>query len=486
MKKLSFLLTVFILLLSLKFAAQKNGLQKIVTADRSQGDGFGWAVSVSGDYAVAGSVAKSKVLNEAILKEAGAAYIFKRESSGKWTEMQKLEPGVIKADDYFGGSVSINGIYAVVGSCGEDNAKESDAGIRMGAVYVYSLLKGKWIKVQKLELAKKEKQDNFGYSVSVSEKYIVIGCPGRNMKQGNFSESSGAVYVYEISKSGWIPMQEIVASPGSGFWFGRTVSVSGNNLVVGTANGGRVSVYEVENGRWTLKSTLKATEAADIGFGTAIGIWNTKLIVGADGDYDYFEGAERPNTDSVMEIMNEEANGQFTKLILPNNKQLRDSFGVKPEQFKSLAKPVETLEARKKRMAGAGAVYIYNRAENGNWILEERIVPKGISNDDHFGASVNISDSLVIVGSPGDKIKGKAIKDNYYAGAVYVYKKNKEGKWLETKKITASKRNVLAKFGLATGLWQKRIIIGARYEAGDAAEKAVKPEAGAAYICDEK
>jgi hypothetical protein len=461
--------------------------QKIVADDREEGDNFGWSTAIYGDYAVVGTAAKRKKVSQTLLEDVGAAYVYKKDAKGNWLQFQKLEDNVIKTANYFGSAVAINDKYIAVGAHGDDDSKENDFMMRNGTVHLFMLKGGKYNHIQKLEIRDKGKQDNLGYAVAMSEKFLVIGCPGRNLKDKKTDVTgNGAVYVYIVqAKGGWLPFQEIPAPDDAGFWFGGDVAINGNNIVVGTGNSGSVFVYELNNeNKWALKNTLK-NETKAVSFGNALGINSNRIFVGAEGDFDMFEGVERPNTDSVMQIMNETADGRFESIGVPNNAKLRDSFGIKPSQFAAMAKPVESIEMRKKNKAGAGEVHVYKKNEDGTFSFEEKLQPKGISADDHFGMSISVSDSVALFGAFGDKLPGKEGRNNFYAGAVYQYKL-KEGKWVEVKKITAAKRTAWMKFGFSVGVWKNEGIIGSRFEATDAKEKFPKKDAGAAYIYDLK
>ena len=63
---------------------------------------------------------------------SGSAYVFKRTGSS-WTEEAKLIPSDGAAGDEFGWSVSVSGDYAVVGAFGDD-----DNGENSGSAFVYS------------------------------------------------------------------------------------------------------------------------------------------------------------------------------------------------------------------------------------------------------------------------------------------------------------------------------------------------------------
>ncbi len=92
-------------------------------------DRFGISVSIDGDYAIIGANPPDKIGDEYLLLQ-GSAYIFKRDDNETWTQHstylydeEDSDPG----GNNFGGSVSINGRYAVVGASG-DNEQGTNAG----------------------------------------------------------------------------------------------------------------------------------------------------------------------------------------------------------------------------------------------------------------------------------------------------------------------------------------------------------------------
>ena len=96
-------------------------VQKLVAPDKEAGDNFGQSVSISGNYIIVGSPYHSKDANGGnVISGAGAAYIFERNASGTWTQVKKLVATDRSANDFFGHSVSISGNYAVVGSLYDD------------------------------------------------------------------------------------------------------------------------------------------------------------------------------------------------------------------------------------------------------------------------------------------------------------------------------------------------------------------------------
>jgi hypothetical protein len=87
--------------------------------------------------------------------------------------------------DYFGGSVSINGDYAIIGARNANNY--------YGAAYIFKNEDGTWI--LKAELNETEDLpygNGFGTSVSINGNYAIVGAPNNN-----------SVFIYNKNGSLW-------------------------------------------------------------------------------------------------------------------------------------------------------------------------------------------------------------------------------------------------------------------------------------------
>jgi len=119
---------------------------------------------------------------------SGSAYIFKRDETS-WNEQAKINANDAAVADYFGHSVSISGEYTVVGAIGDD-----DRGSSSGSAYIFKRHGTSWNEQTKINANDGVKEDNFGYSVSISDEYVVVGAIGDDDK-GPFT---GSAYVYNI------------------------------------------------------------------------------------------------------------------------------------------------------------------------------------------------------------------------------------------------------------------------------------------------
>ena len=464
--------------------AQEVGVcyEKIIAADRKPDDWFGFSTSMSKDFAIVGALMKEKLKNGIIVKESGAVFFFRRDKFNHWKEVQKIEGPGATPYQWFGCSVSISGDYAIVGANGDHDALDSTTQVRKGAAYLFKRNEqNKWIEIQKLVLKNRSPQDAFGKIVFIQGNYIAVSATGVQLDRGH-PESKGCVFIYNLlyNEKG-NPVDTIISPDKESADFGESIGLYGNQLVV---TGGK-TIYLYQRGasdKWVQTQVLQPGDSSNSGRSIHVSVCKDYLLVGQAGDYSPFEGKDIPLTDSVYQFASINPSGDFKSIYVINDKHLRDSFGISASRFKKGAQIVESAEIRKKRMAGAGTAYIYHKDKNGKWILAQQVYASDRKYDQHFGNSVSISDSLAIIGAFGDKLDGQEVKNNFYAGAAYVFKLDKSGEWKLERKLTSNQRAVWTKFGFSVGAFDNTAIIGSRFESGDILEQHFCRNAGAVYI----
>jgi FG-GAP repeat protein len=192
--------------------------QQILTAsDPVGGDKFGSSVAISGETVMVGAPGDDS---------RGSVYVFAR-SGEVWSQQQMLTASDAAANDSFGNSMAINGETVVVGAVGDDGA----AGIDQGAAYVFARSGGVWSEQQKLEASDAAANDLFGSSVVISGEMVVVGAP---FDDGTAGIDQGAAYVFARSGGVWSEQQKLLASDAAvADQFGSSVAISGKTVVVG-------------------------------------------------------------------------------------------------------------------------------------------------------------------------------------------------------------------------------------------------------------
>jgi hypothetical protein len=358
-------------------------VQKIVASNRNTGDNFGHSVAISGDYAIVGAHTNDGFISgTGNVNNSGAAYIFKN-TAGVWTKVNILEAFDFEADDLFGCSVAMSGDYAMVGAWREDEDEDeinsfSDA----GSVYVFLNNGGTWSHLQKIVPLDRGTDDAFGWSVSISGDYAIIGAKedDENATGGNNLQSAGSAYIFKNTAGTWAQMQKIVASDrGTNDEFGNSVSISGDYALVGAM---------LEDHNLTGGQTLVSAGSSYI-FKNNAGTWSqVQKIIAPDRDADDMFG-------SKVSI-----SGNYALIGALNEEE--DAAGANA-------------------IAGAGAAYLFENTA-GTWSMVQKIVASDRGGvDDYFGDAVALEGNYAIVGAfleDEDSTGGNTLSA---AGSVYFF-----------------------------------------------------------------
>jgi hypothetical protein len=249
-------------------------IAKLTASDAAESDGFGVSVSISGNTIAVGSPGKGDM-------DSGAAYIFILNGT-LWEQTAKL-PETATDFSNFGQSVSVSGDTLVVGAP-FDTAH--DGTLYAGAAYVFKHDATGWIQMEKLTARAGDAVmlDYFGFSVSVSGNTIVIGAPGD-------SDNTGAAYVFALDGTLWQQVAKFpVEGVGSSSYFGQSVSVSGDTIVVGAYNDdvtdgatdtGAAYLFRADGTEWGVEKISASDATGGDAFGYSVSISGDTVIVGA-------------------------------------------------------------------------------------------------------------------------------------------------------------------------------------------------------------
>ena len=244
---------------------------------------FGTSIAISGNYAIVGTPSDDIGGNP----DQGSASIYHFNGSN-WVLMQKLTDPSGATHDMFGSSVSIAGNYAVIGADSDDLGSN----VNQGSVSVYHFNGSSWMLMQKLADPTGEALDRFGNSVSISGNYLIIGA---YLDDVGLGVNKGSASIYQRTETfGWVLMQKITDSRGSdGDEFGGSVSISGSYALVGAefdnlsvaSPVGSASVYHYDGIAWTFMQKIVGpdVEVEDF-FGHSVSISGNYLVIGAYRD----------------------------------------------------------------------------------------------------------------------------------------------------------------------------------------------------------
>jgi hypothetical protein len=246
---------------------------KLIAEDAESDDCFGISVSMNGDKAIVGAFCDDVI---------GSSYVFKRDGT-TWTQQSKIYIKDAVDGDAFGRSVSIStsGDRVVIGADGRD-----DTGTDSGSVYVYKWNGRRWVLQQKLTAEDGYDYDWFGKSVAMSDDWIIVGAYSDDDK-GN---DSGSAYIFRWDGKNWVFQQKLIAADGVAYdRFGYSVSISGDYAIIGAYSdddkgndSGSAYIFKWDGKSWVQQQKLTASDGADDdGFGKSVSINGDKAILGA-------------------------------------------------------------------------------------------------------------------------------------------------------------------------------------------------------------
>lgn len=413
---------------------------RLVASNPDASDSFGFSVSVYEDVALVGAPneagnGSSEADNS--LVRAGAAYLFRRQANGEWTQFAYLKasnPGPASGDT-FGYSVAIYRDSIVVGAPGKTSIIAGQTRVQMGSAYVFNCNAAPCRPLQEAFLqgfygtsVVPRGGDRFGSSVAITGNpsyahTIVVGSPYYDGPGETPWIDAGAAFVYarNVDISGVVtwPVQAYLQSPlvSNGGNFGRSVAVSGDTAVVGETQtglitfGGRAYVFAESSGSWPLQAVLAGSNTgAGDGFGTAVAVDGDTAVIGAPGE---------------------------------------DSNGTSPSD---------------NSLSSSGAAYVYTR-NGAAWSQQAFLKAPSPTGNEQFGYAVGTSGGNVVVGGPGVPGVGSL------PGSVYVFR---SGAATPINSANGAPRD---QFGCSVGVSGDTVIVGACNELAGG-----RPAAGAAYI----
>jgi hypothetical protein len=249
---------------------------KLLASDGSIFDEFGGSLNLDVHTLIVGAA------NDNV--ETGAAYVFSQDGSGNWSQQAKLVAPDGERHDVFGTSVALNGNTAIIGA-----RNDNDNGSRSGSAYIFTRdNSGNWSQQAKLIASDGAPEDVFGWSVSIQDDTAVIGAWGDD----DDGFGSGSAYIFVRDGTGnWSQQAKLKPSDGRGSaHFGASVEIDGNTIAVGASSvssigalPGAVYIFVHDGaGNWVQQAKLIVSDVASNGFfGGSISLEGNTLVVGA-------------------------------------------------------------------------------------------------------------------------------------------------------------------------------------------------------------
>lgn len=303
----------------------------------------------------------------------------------------------------------------------------------------------------------------FGYAAAASGNTLVISEPGARVG-GNVHQ--GAVYVFENSNGTWSKTRTLIASDGrSGDGFGISVSVDGNEMIVGASHKdkGRGDAYAFtrSGGSWREVQKLTASDGfPGQGFGHSVAVSGATAVIGAPGDKS-FQGA-------AYVFTRRHGTWHEVQKLSARDGAMRDYFAdsvaVSGKTILVGASICRSFRSRE------GSVYVFTES-GGTWSQTQKLAARDGGPGNCFGYVMALSGFTALIGAQG---AGGASGD----GAAYVFDES-HGHWSQVQKLTGDARIGPESFGSGVALSRSgaTAVVGA-----STAAVGSNPATGAAYL----
>jgi hypothetical protein len=193
----------------------------------SAGDGFGFSVSISDNFAIVGAYAEDQIGGA----DSGKAYIFNVTTGALVHTLDNPNAYSTSASDAFGIAVGISGNYAIVTAWLEDDANGGNS----GKAYIYNVTTGALLfTLNNPNPFSSSAGDLFGRNVAISGNYAIVGAYQED-DAGGTGGDSGKAYIFNVTTGALVHTLNNPNAFGTSAsdFFGWSVAISGNYAIVG-------------------------------------------------------------------------------------------------------------------------------------------------------------------------------------------------------------------------------------------------------------
>ena len=343
-------------------------------------DSFGESTTLSknGIYAAASSKITGTLKNN-----QGAVHMYALSADDKWNFIETLVSPSPTINGDFGYSINIspNGGYLIVGAIGEPITHDATEHLDAGAAYVYSRnTSGHWSLYSKIESPNPETYKRFGHTVKISGNNATLAISSDSESN---SSKNGSVHIYRLSNSVWM-YEATITGTSKTFGHSLSFTKDGNALAIGAPEAdsakGSLHVYKKFDGEWVIDTKLSPTDliVGDyFGWSCSISDDGREIAVGAPNKM-------LTNTFGGVVYVFEKIVGTWGQVaqIKSSNSKPNDKFGYTCELSGNMSTLMvgaiydDTIAYR------SGAIYLfsYDKTRTTPWYEIKKVVPNVNSN----------------------------------------------------------------------------------------------------------
>jgi len=389
----------------------------------------------------------------------------------------------VSNDARFGHAVAVWGDWIAVGAPFDDIAGRTDE----GSVHLYRRSGSAWTLAASLNAPTQEAGAQFGYSVAMEDRFLVVGTPGSSTA----GASNGCAYVFVRGEDGsWATQGALrTLAGGTGFRFGHDVDIDVLNFghVVAVAgmefdvnnesggglidNAGAVEFFRSSDGTaFSFIGRLTAPVPTTFDrFGVSVSMNQGWLAVGMYGDDTLGENCGSAHLYS-MKLGNTEMTFTRKATLRPSTPAPNQFFGYSVELDGHWLAVGNYGESAEVSNAGATQLYRIRPSINTSVYLDDIAIPVPQPND-FFGATVAMRDDTLAICAPQFELTGPQTRP----GFVRVYRRDAGDSAIfsKTADILPPGAAVGAQVGVGLAVWGDSTIVGAPFQ----------NSGGAAWVC---
>lgn len=394
-------------------------------------------------------------LNNTNATNSGAVFVYKR-TGDLWAQEAYIKAVNSDAGDFFGGNLDLDKDTLVVAALEEDggvtgvsngsSASATDTVTGAGAVYVYKRSGNTWIQEAYLKPSVVQALDRHGRSVSVSGNLIAVGT--------NNDDSATTEIVYGTD----IPTDDSIVNPGAVFVYSRTGNLWKQAAYIKAANTGDSDNFgtnvRIHNDTIAVSSPRESSSDISITNGETASANNSALDSGAV--YVYRNSDTGWKQEAYVKAANADIDDRIRYIALSSDRLVVCSTN---EDSTDAGIINGTGTSGSNAGTSNGAVYVYKRTGT-TWAQEAYIKPLEITDSMQFGTSLDLDGSTLVVGASSEDSDENAVVNGAYAsssiaasqsGAAYVYHHNGAA-WEQIAFLKASNAETNDRFGQAVSV----------------------------------
>ena len=357
--------------------------------------------------------------------------------------------------------------------------------------------------------------------MAISGDTLVVGAQGEASistgvngdQSDNTAPYAGAAYVFTRSGTEWSQQAYLKGISGINGALGIAVAISGDTLVVGAYlefGGGAAYVFTRSGTEWSQQALLEAfnPDSRDF-FGQSVAISGDTLVVGASGEDSSATGISGDQSDNsanragaVYVFGRSGTTWSQQAYLKASNTGIGDEFGLSVAisydtivvggwRERSSATGINGDQSNDSALE-AGAAYVFTRSGTA-WSQQAYLKASNTGAVDRFGRSVAISGDTLVVGAnhEGSNTTGvngdQSNNSGFSAGAAYIFTRS-DTTWSQLAYLKASNTGNFDQLGESVAISEDTIVVGAFLEDsnatglnGDSDDNSLR-DAGAVYI----